>query len=689
VNLAAAIFLGALLLFQVQPMIARYILPWFGGSSSVWTTCMLFFQVGLFAGYAYAHTLATYLTPRRQVIVHLVLLFAALVSLPITPDPASRPDPSGDPTTAILGLLLRTVGVPYVALAASAPLLQSWFSQATPERSPYRLYALSNLGSLLGLLSYPFVIEPRLALGTQTVAWSIGFGLYALLCIVSGRPLLRVRRADPVPADRVRAVETAVSDRMLWLALPACATTVLLATTNQMCQDFAVIPFLWVLPLSFYLLSFILCFGDERWYSRPVWLFLATMSVFALVSLLLNDYAAEELAFHYQIAIYVAAMFACCMVCHGELVRRRPPPDRLTSFYLMIALGGAAGGLFVSSIAPRIFDGYWELHAGLVASLLLGGVCALVGSGAAGSPLRQRGKILLWSGCVAVLGLLLWKHIELRRQDTIVMIRGFYGVLSVVETDAGTPSDQYALYHGRINHGLELRSAGSQNLPTTYYGPRSGIGAALLFHPRRAREGAPEALKVGVIGLGIGTIASYASGNDSFRFYEINEQVRDIAREYFTYISGGGGRKEVVLGDGRISLERELREGGSQLYDVLAIDAFSGDSIPVHLLTREAFDLYASHLQADGILAVHVTNLHLDLKDIVRSQADRLGMEALWFDDQTETDYSLISDWVLMTRNRQFLEDPRVAALAREWERPRVSRAAWTDDYSNLLELIR
>jgi spermidine synthase len=685
---AAAIFLGALLLFQVQPMIARYILPWFGGSPSVWTTCMLFFQVGLFAGYAYAHGLATYLTPRRQVIVHLALLFAALLSLPITPDPASRPESSGDPSIAILGLLLRTVGVPYVALAASAPLLQRWFSHATPGRSPYRLYALSNLGSLLGLLSYPFVIEPRLALGTQTIAWSTGFGLYTLLCIVSASPLLRTRQVDPAPACPTRAVENSESDRGLWMALPACATTVLLATTNQMCQDFAVIPFLWVLPLSFYLLSFILCFGDDRWYFRPVWLSLMVLCVAALVSLLLKDYADEEMAFPYQIAIYIAAMFSCCMVCHGELVRRRPPPERLTSFYLMIALGGAAGGVFVSFIAPRIFDGYWELHASLVASLLLGGVCALVGRGAVGSPVRRFGGLLLWSGGVGVLALLLWRHVELRRQDTIVMVRGFYGVLSVVEAGAGT-SSQYSLYHGRINHGLELRSPGAERLPTTYYGTRSGIGAALLFHPRRALDGATHSLKVGVVGLGIGTIASYASGDDLFRFYEINDQVRDIARDYFTYISDGSGRKEVVLGDGRISLARELREGGSRQYDVLAVDAFSGDSIPVHLLTREAFDLYWEHLKADGILAVHVTNLHLDLKDVVRSQADRLGKEAIWFDDMTETNYSMISDWVLMTSNPQFLNDPRVAALMRRWERPRVSRAAWTDDYSNLLELIR
>jgi hypothetical protein len=692
---ALAIFLSAFLLFQVEPIIARSILPWFGGTPAVWTTCMLFFQVFLLGGYAYAHLLASHLSPRYQALVHLSLVVCSLVLLPITPSDAWKPDGNENPMLAIVLLLLVTIGMPFLLVSASGPLLQHWFNRIHPTVSPYRLYAVSNLGSLLGLVSYPFFIEPQLGLRTQTVFWSAGYGLYAVMCVWGARPLFRLATRNASIGNPVDSAgrKPRLPESLLTLALAACGSIVLLASTNQICRDIAVIPFLWVLPLSLYLISFILCFDHPRWYNRRVWVPVLLASLTAVVYLLHQDYAETEMNVYLQIVIYSAALFACCMACHGELVRLKPPSRYLTSFYLMIALGGALGGVLVNLVAPILFKGYWEFHVGLVATMILLGLCLYRTGEPLRSPLVLWSGRILWVGGIAALASFLGLHIQEQQASTILTKRNFYGVLRVKETDIGTKYATRFLYHGRISHGRQFLTPGQGSYPTAYYGPFSGISLAISRHPRQLRLNNPEdrlrqgGLRVGNIGLGVGTIAAYSRPGDTYRFYEINPDVDRIAREYFTYLKDAKGEQQIVLGDGRISLERELADQNRQPFDIFAVDAFSGDGIPVHLLTREAFALYWEHLQPDGILALHITNLHFDFSPVIRALARESGKQALWIKDVADRERgNNYSNWVLVTSNQTFLNDPFVNFRIAPW--PNLREIVWTDDYSNLFQVV-
>lgn len=694
---AIAIFLSAFLLFQVEPIIARYFLPWFGGTPAVWTTCMLFFQVFLLGGYAYAHFIATHLTPRYQALIHLSLIVCSLVFLPISPGEAWKPDGTENPIIAIVLLLLVTIGGPFLVVSASGPLLQHWFNRVNPTLSAYRLYALSNVGSLLALLSYPFFVEPQLGLSTQTVLWSTGYGVYAVVCAWSAMPLFR---STPRPGPPENPVDSegngpTLSEKLLTLALAACGSVVLLASTNQLCRDIAVIPFLWVLPLSLYLISFILCFDHPRWYNRRVWGSVLLISLLAVVYLLHQDYAAEEINLYLQIFIYSAALFACCMTCHGELVRLKPPVKYLTSFYLMVALGGALGGVFVNLIAPFLFKGYWEFHAGLLATLVLWGLCLFRTTEPYRSPGVLRTARILWAGSIAVLAVFLGLHIHQQQESTILTERDFYGVLRVYETDRGTKFASRALYHGRITHGEQFLNPEMRSHPRAYYGPQSGISLAIGRHPKQLRwfdlkdREQQGGLHLGMIGLGVGTIATYSLPGDTFRFYEINPDVEQIAKEYFTFLKDAKGEQQIVLGDGRISLERELMNHDRQRFDILAVDAFSGDGIPIHLLTREAFALYWENLRPGGILALHITNLHFDFSPVIRALARELGKRAVWITNNDDEERGIYySDWVLVTSNKTFLEDPIVSSRITRWPTIRYQEFLWTDDFSNLFRVV-
>jgi len=695
---AVTIFLSAFLLFQVEPIIARYFLPWFGGTPAVWTTCMLFFQVFLLGGYAYAHLLASHLSPRYQVLVHLTLVVCSLIFLPITPEEAWKPDGHENPMLAIVLLLLVTIGAPFLVLSASGPLLQHWFNRVHPTKSPYRLYALSNLGSLLGLVSYPFFVEPLLGLDAQTLLWSAGYGLYAIICAWGAIPLFRLA-TQPGSTENPTDLEgnsRRLPERLLTLALAACGSIVLLASTNQICRDIAAIPFLWILPLSLYLISFILCFDHPRWYNRRVWGPVLLISLSAVVYLLHQDYDADvEMNLYLQIFIYSGALFACCMTCHGELVRLKPPATYLTSFYLIVALGGALGGVFVNLIAPILFKGYWEFHGALVATVALFGFCLFRKMEPTPSPLVLLYGKIVWAGCIGALAGFLSLHILQQEKSSILTTRNFYGVLRVNETDIGTKWATRSLYHGRITHGEQFLTPLQRAYPRLYYGPHSGISLAIRRHPKQLGSNILEdstqqgSLHVGGIGLGVGTIATYSRPGDTYRFYEINPEVDRIAKEYFTYLQDGKGVQQVVIGDGRISLERELMNDDRQLFDILAVDAFSGDSIPMHLLTREAFALYWEHLQPGGILALHISNLHLDFSPVVRTLAKELGKRAVWIKDagvqQRGTSYS---DWVLVTSNETFLKDPFVYSRIEPWSTLKLKEILWTDDYSNLFRIV-
>ena len=685
---ACAVFTSAFLVFQVQPVVARFILPWFGGTPAVWTTCLQFFQVGLLCGYGYAHLLASRVPLARQPVVHLVLVVVSMLLLPITPEYAGAATGAQAPVLQILLLLAGAVGFPFVMLSASAPLLQHWFANVHPTSSPFRMYALSNLGSLVALLSYPLVVEPAIALATQAFAWSIGYVVFAAVSLWCAWPILSKRLEKIGVQDDAPGKPTTWSERIIWTVLAGCGSTVLLATTNQMSQDIAVTPFLWVLPLSLYLVTFIICFERDDWYIRPLWIPFFILCVGALVVLLHRDYMHDEISLGYQIAIYTSAMFACCMICHGEMVRRRPAAAHLTTFYLYVALGGALGGVFVSLVAPLLFDGFWELHLGLLATAVLAGLCIVTDRNAL--PVRLRFlSISFWIIGVVTLAFHLGNHAASQRDDSIVNMRGFYGVLHVYEDEVGSERHSRTLYHGRIRHGQQWQAQGERTRPTAYYGTNSGTGIAINYHPARqtATGQLREGMRVGIIGLGVGTIAAYGKQGDTFRFYEINSQTEKIARKYFSYLEQGNANNEVVIGDGRISLAREFETNGSQRFDVLVVDAFSGDAIPIHLLTREAADLYWRHLKEDGILALHVTNIYVDLIDVARQLATYSGRTALHIEDYGDNYYESSNEWVLITNNGKFLQDWRVQNASTAWE-TKAKPILWTDDFSNLFEIV-
>ncbi len=667
---------------------ARFILPWYGGTPGVWTTCMLFFQIGLLMGYLYAHGLARHLQFKHQIFVHGSLLILSLSWLPITPKMPEFPQ-NLPQTLEILHVLAVSVSVPFMLLSASSPLLQHWFATVYLGTSPFRLYALSNAGSLMALLSYPFLIEPALMLSTQSWTWTftyfafIGGTLWCMRRVIThtlhqapkpaaGKACIQTRTARPCPP--VNAPHWL--DRASWLLLAACGSIVLLATTNQICQDVAVIPFLWVVSLSLYLLTFIICFERDGWYQRTIWLPFLALSVGLLVYLLKRDYAETELSLAYQIIIYCAVLFGCCMVCHGEMVRRRPAAVDLTTFYVYVALGGVLGGIFVNLIAPLIFDGFWELH-GSVGMVCVFAVVSVV------FYQRPRQHLVIAVGGVGV-GLLIWMlegHIVEQKNASIFNTRSFFGALHVYEYDAGTHEHFRSLYHGRIKHGEQWMHPLEQHHPTSYFGLLSGVALALNHFPSRTHEKAEKrAIRIGAIGLGIGTIAAYGQPGDVFRFYEINADVTFVARTYFRYLDNSEADIEVVIGDGRRTMQQELETRGSQQYDVLILDAFSGDAIPMHLLTQEASDVYWRHLHDNGILALHISNFHVDLSDVVRHMAIHARKEAIYIEEDS-------SDWVLVTSNQAFLNNLLILLFQDEWPHE-LKPIIWTDDFSNLFGVV-
>lgn len=733
----------------------RYILPWFGGAPAVWTTCMLFFQALLLAGYGYAHGLAqragtrsgkahlTVLAASAAVLVVLALLWPS----PLTPGASWKPAGSETPVRDILLLLSAGVGLPYLLLASTGPLLQHWFARSFPGSSPYRLYAVSNLGSLLGLLTYPLLFEPLLTLRAQAWLWSAGYLLFALGCAACSR----IAEAAPQEAPSAKATSSEDASRparfefLLWFGLAACASLLLLATTNVMTQDVAAVPLLWILPLSLYLLSFILCFGSGRWYRRA--LFHPAFAVAAVVALIAL-FAEDNLLPLPRLAMLSATLLAGCMVLHGELSRRKPPPRFLTSYYLMIAAGGAAGGAFTTLLAPQVFPAFWEFHLGvwltavllaialfadpdswfhtcpswLIPAIVLGtalvpgalvlGDLATLAQPALGWYLAGLGALALWTAYAAVrgrrqpprrfrwaqvcglvwivlLGYALVKHARIQPGSLIARSRNFYGVLTVWEKYPGSPlQDFYEERHGHIIHGLQLRLPGLQQTATSYYTVRSGAGLALLYHPRRLAT-PPQSLRVGAVGLGVGTIAVYAQPGDSFRFYEINPEVIRFSERYFYYLKQCKGSVTVVPGDARLSLEREAERGKLQQFDVLVLDAFTGDAIPLHLLTDEAFGLYLKHLRApEGVLAIHISNQTLDLEPVVARLAEHYGLRSALIHTPERGGSMLESDWILLSYSPAVLTAPEVAGAARPLKLPEDS-PLWTDQYSNVLAVLR
>jgi spermidine synthase len=687
---AVTIFLSAFLLFEVQPIIGKVILPWFGGAAAVWTACLLFFQAVLLLGYGYAHLTTRYLAPRAQAVLHLVLLAGSLASLPILPSAAWKPEPGADPLWRITLLLAASIGPTYGMLSTTGPLLQAWFARERPGAVPYRLFALSNLGSMLALLGYPFGVEPLLPVRTQSTAFTAGYVAFALAC---GTLAWRAGRHRPAPqrqSGQPPAPPIRLGRALQWGLWAALASALLLALTSDLTQNVAPIPLLWVLPLAIYLLSFILCFEGRAWYRRGLFLVAALVGLVGLAIGLTPR--AEHLYVPLSIALHGGALFAICMVCHGELARAKPDPRHLTTFYLMVAAGGVTGGLFTAVLAPHAFNGDWEYP------IVLAAVAAMVAIAFARDPVAAlwplpptRGfrlaQVLVTAGAaLAVLGCAGYAVYRVL-DDAKLLARNFYGTLRIEERAGATPEGRTRLlFHGTIIHGFQFLQGEWRHEPTSYYTEESGVGVGIAAtRPALAANGTAPSQRVGVIGLGAGTLAAYARPGDRFSFYEINVLVEHLARTEFTYLSDAGPGVDVRLGDARLVLEREPPQG----YDLFVVDAFSGDAVPIHLLTLEAFQLYFRHLKPDGILAVHASNKRLDLAPIVTLAADRFGKHAWLIDTDDDEDAAAYgSTWVLVASRADRLAQVEVPEDTRKLTRP-ANLLPWTDDYSSLYHVLR
>jgi SAM-dependent methyltransferase len=674
---ALTIFVSAFLLFQVQPLIAKQVLPWFGGSAAVWTTCMLFFQIALLAGYSYAHLLTSRLNPKRQMLLHVGLLCLSLISLPIIPSAWWKPSGTEDPLFRILGLLAATIGLPYFLLSSTSPLLQAWMARSGSGTIPYRFFALSNLGSMLALLSYPVFVEPALTNKEQAWGWSGGYLLFITLCAFTA-----FRASKTSPSTHSASTETSDSAApnlrayFIWIALAASASALLLSITNHITENVASIPFLWIVPLALYLLTFILCFEGSIWYQRAIFLPLFAVAIGALAWGIGNGY--PNLGFRQQIALYAGCLFVCCMVCHGELARTKPAARHLTGFYLMVSIGGAIGGLFVAFAAPHIFNSFYEYPIAIVVATL--SVLAVYFRDQPIPEALKSPRQWVWLASfflIVYLGRYLYNGERDTVDNPIYLARNFYGALRV--NDSSKTIDEHAirsLTHGTINHGDQFLDAVRRREPTTYYGPQTGIGLAI----DELKVTGP--LKVGVVGLGTGTIAAYSRPFDTYHYYEINPIVVGIAHKYLYYLDDTKAKIDVALGDARLTLEREQ----PQNFDILAVDAFSSDSIPVHLLTNEAFQLYWKHMKPDGILAIHISNRYLDLGPVVAQEAKALNKTAMIIvSDEDESADTFTSDWVLVTTRQSAIEHLTQFSSTIE-KKPKLRM--WTDDYSNLWQIL-
>lgn len=680
---ALTISLSAFLLFAVQPIIAKMILPWFGGSSAVWSTCMLFFQAVLLLGYVYAHWLNQKLTARLQAAVQGVLLAASLAKLPILPNEAWRTPSSSPPSLRILALLAVTVGLPYLLLSSTSPLLQAWYARNRQDGIPYRLFALSNFFSMLALLSYPLLVEPNLSVHNQGIVWSWGFATFAVCCGVTAWRAANQPSANlglNLAGAQVESPAPTWSSRLLWLGLAASASILLLALTNHLTQDVAAIPFLWILPLSVYLLSFIICFESPRFYNRAIFLPLVVAALGFLAYRLWSG--RTQMPIRPLIGLLSFALFICCMVCHGELARLKPHPRHLTGFYVTVSLGGAVGGLFVGLVAPNVFHAYYEFPIGLM-------ICAAVLFLLFAREFWRLPGRVRYASIAAPLAALCWYVwflagiMNFMVDGYRVVARNFYGQLRVY--DKGDPSEDpdavRELVHGTINHGEQALRPEYRRSPITYFCPDSGIGRAM-----RSLEGVPR--RIGILGLGCGTLAAYGRSGDTLRIYEINPLVLQIAHSQFTYLSDTPANVEVTLGDGRLQLDRER----TQQFDLLVMDAFSGDSVPVHLITREAFRTYFRHLKPDGILAVNITNAFLNLEPVIERAATDFGKVsfAYHYDPSSTEEEGLCfsCSWALIMTPATAGLHPELAQHTKRLA-PHPHFREWTDDFSNMYSILK
>ena len=695
---ALTTLLSAFLVFQVQPVISKCVLPWFGGTPAVWTTCMLFFQVLLFAGYAYAHLSRTFLAPAGQGTLHLILLVVAAFCLPIHPSDAWKPIGDEAPTTYLLWLLAAHVGVPYFVLSSTGPLIQAWMSYRDDSDRVYRLYALSNVGSLSALLSYPFLIEPFISVTGQSVVWSMMFCGFVLAEGWLAAELLKLARrpatTDTADTIRNKAVPKLSRGRnpnrdkrsadaklhlTVWIALPAFASLMLLVVTNHVCQDVAVIPFLWVLPLSLYLLSFIICFDSPAWYRpKPI----AGMTLLCLAATQADALLPTSLRLIAQTGGSFGLLFGVCLLCHGEAARLKPAAHRLTLFYMCLSAGGAIGGLIVAIVCPIVFDTHMELPISL-AIATAGGLAVFVSRKSWGpiDPAAESGydwnaAYRLRFGVLALVSAPIVTCSISQQDELVASSRNFFGVLKVTR-DADTTK----LIHGRTIHGIQ-RHGQAASEPTSYYGRESGVGRTI-----RSMQRSHDKLHIGVVGLGCGVLSTYGRSADVLDLIEINPDVVTIATKYFSFLADSAALQRIHMGDGRLVLERMQ----AAEFDLLVLDAFSSDAIPAHLLTREAFQLYKSRLNRDGVIAVHVSNNHLDLVPLVHRLAESAGLHSRVFDSVGDAAVAVKqARWVVLAPDAaEIWRDPMFVDAAEPAETDRRSGPLWTDQHHNLASVLK
>jgi spermidine synthase len=719
----AAIFTSAFLLFLVQPMFSRFVLPLLGGTPAVWNTCMLFFQAALLGGYLYAHLGAKKLGVRRQAAVHVVLLAAAALLLPISVAGAA-PRGGQEPIAWLLLLMVTTVGLPFFVLSATGPMLQKWFAETghPGAANPYWLYAASNLGSMLALLGYPFVMEPRLRLVEQSRTWSAGYGLLAVLVVLSAVALWRLSPAAGVaaasgtvgdaaapPADEA---PVATRERLIWVGLAFIPSSLLLSVTTFITTDVAPIPLLWVVPLALYLLSFTVAFAARpplrhRWMLAAEPFFIAAVSLLIMFGFTRNPMQV--------ITIHLLGLFVVATVCHGELARRRPSVTHLTEFYLWISVGGVLGGIANVLVAPLVFTRTWEYPivltiaclarpwprakatprqvtanvlrtAAFVFALLLvsrtsvpgispgmqlvlaAAVLALVSAGLGRAP--------LWLAACVGLSLIIRTGVMLKHDNVILAHRSFYGRFAVV--DVPEMGGFHALYNGSTLHGAQSMDPRHRREPLTYYARKGPLGE--VFDATQALAGRRH---VAVVGLGTGTLAAYANRGEDWTFYEIDPGILRMAsdRRYFTYLTDSPARTRVVLGDARLSLVHAPPHG----YDLIVVDAFNSDAIPVHLLTREALGVYLDKLAPGGIVMLHLSNRYLELESVVAALARDRGLAARIGESNVRGFFMSASSWAAVARKDEDLGALRPGGFGWRQAVNRRHVAPWTDDFSSIL----
>jgi hypothetical protein len=668
-----AVFLASFLLFLVEPIAAKQLLPLFGGSAAVWITCLVFFQTALLVAYLCAHWLAH----RTHWVLHFVLLLLACASaVAWATKTIDMSRASQHPISAIFAALALSIGLPFLALGATSPLLQVWLARLETSGIPYRLFALSNLASLLALALYPTLIEPHLTLKAQRIAWCLGFGAFA---IVSAILTWRTRSASFHPTQNEDGDESAtaeigapapLSHKLLWVLLPMGAAMQLSAVTSYITANIAAIPLLWILPLAVYLITLILAFQFPRILPRGI------ITRFLVVMLAGLGYMLSQvdvsLPLRIGLTFFLVEVFISCLFCHTEAYALRPErASESTLFYLCFAGGGALGAFLIGIVSPLLFSFNYDLALTFFVTALL----ALAVTWSSGWAQR-----MLWAtASILLLALVIMLHMAYQR-NTPIAIRNFYGSLRVRESLSAYPGAMMrTLTNGSIQHGTQIFSKELRKTPTTYYAEDSGIGLALRF----CCEG--RARNIGGIGLGVGTIAAYGQAGDRIRFYEINPAVTPIAQNVFSYLRESGAQISIVDGDGRSSLSREH----PQNFDVLVVDAFSGDAIPLHLLTTQAIDIYKRHLAPGGILAFHVSNQHVDLEPEIALLGKAAGMDVRRVSSVANQERGeFTATWMLLTNNRSFFTQPEVASRVRQPDED-LGVHLWTDEYSSLLPLLR